>query len=53
MIYDHFRVLGAHDTVLDYAAPFSVTLHDDTIQEFDPRWDEILLSMTKNPSDDI
>ena len=32
---------------------FSVTLHDDNIQEFDTRWDEVLLSMSKTPSDDI
>ena len=37
MIYDFFRVTGAHDTVLDYADLFSVTLHDDNIQEFDTR----------------
>ena len=37
MIYDYFRVTGAHDTVLDYADLFSVTLHDDNIQEFDTR----------------
>ena len=48
MIYDYFRVTGAHDTVLDYVDLFSVTLHDDNIQEFDTRWDEVLLSMCKN-----
>ena len=53
MIYDYFRVTGAHDTVLDYADLLSVTLHDDNIQEFDTRWDEVLLSMSKIPSDDI
>ena len=53
MIYDCFRVTGAHDTVLDYDDLFSVTLHDDNIQEFDTRWDEVLLSMSKMPSDDI
>ena len=54
MIYDcYFRVIGAHDTVLDYADLFSVTLQDDNIQEFDTRWDEVLLSMSKIPSDDI
>ena len=53
MIYDYFRVTGAHDTVLDYADFFSVTLRDDHIQEFDTRWDEVLLSMSKFPSDDI
>ena len=41
MIYEYFRVTGAHDTVLDYTDSFSVTLHDDNIQEFDTRWDEV------------
>ena len=31
MIYDYFRVTGAHDTILDYADLFFVTLHDDNI----------------------
>ena len=53
MIYDDFRVTGAHDTVLDYADLFSVTLHDDNIQAFDTRWDEVPLSMSKIPSDDV
>ena len=53
MIYDYFRVTGAHDAVLDYADLFSVALHDDNIQEFDTSWDEVLLSMSKIPSDDI
>ena len=53
MIYDNFRVTGAHDTVLDYADLLSVTLHDDNFQEFDTRWDEVLLSMSKIPSNDI
>ena len=37
MIYDYFRVTGAHDTVLDYADFFSLTLRDDNAQEFDTR----------------
>ena len=32
LIYDYFWVTGAHDTVLDYADLFSVSLHDDNIQ---------------------
>ena len=52
MIYDYFRVTGAHETVLDYADLFSITLRNDNVQEFDTRWYEILLSMTKIPSDD-
>ena len=53
MIYNYFLVTGAHDTVLHYADFFSITLRNDNVQEFDRRWDEILLSMTKIPSDDI
>ena len=47
MICDYFRVTGAHDTDLDYADLFSVTLHEDNVQEFDTRWDGSLLSKTK------
>ena len=53
MIFDYFRVTRAHDTVLDYADVFSILFRDDNVQEFDTRWDENLLSMTKIPSDDI
>ena len=53
MIYNFFRVTGAHDTVIEYGIFFSVTLHDDNIQEFDTRWDEVLLSMSKIPSHDV
>ena len=53
MICDYFRVTGAHDSVQDYADLFSVTLRDDNVQEFDTRWDEVQLSMSKIPSDDV
>ena len=53
MIHDYVRVTGAHDTVLDYADLFSITLRNDDVQDFETRWDEILLSMTKIPPDDI
>ena len=53
MIYDYFRVTGAHDAVLDYADLFPVTPHDDNIQEFDTRWDDVLLSLTRIPPDDV
>ena len=53
MIYDYFRVTGAHDTVLDFGYSFSITLRNDNVQDFDTRWDEILLSMNKIPSDDV
>ena len=53
MSYDYFRITGAHDAVLDYADLFTITLRNDDVQEFDTRCDEILLSMTKIPPDDI
>ena len=37
-------------TVLDYADLLSTKA---IVQEFDTRWDDILLPVTKNPSDDI
>ena len=52
-IYDIFRVTGANDSVENYADLFTIGLRDDDIQEFDSKWDGILLSMTKIPSDDI
>ena len=53
MIYDYFRVTDAHDTVLDYADSFSIGLRNDNVQDYDTRRDEILLSMTKIPPDDV
>ena len=53
MIYDYFPVTGAHDTVLDYVDLFTISLRNDDVQEFDTRWDEILLSMTKILSDGL
>ena len=53
LIYDCFRVTGIHDSVENYADLFTVGLRNDDIQEFDSKWDGILLSMTKIPHDDI
>ena len=32
---------------------YSLPLRNDHVQDFDTRWDEILLSMTKIPPDDV
>ena len=48
LIYEYFRVTGANDSVENYADLFTIGLRNDDIQEFDSKWDEILLSMTKN-----
>ena len=53
LILEYFRVTGANDSVEDYADLFTITLRNDDIQEFDSKWDGILLSMTKISPDDI
>ena len=53
LIYDYFRVTGANGSVENFADLFTVGLRNDDIQEFDSKWDGILLSMTKIPPDDI
>ena len=51
--YEYFRVTGANESVENYADLFTIGLRNDDIQEFDSKWDGILLSMTKIPPDDI
>ena len=53
LIYEYFRVTGTNDSVENYADLFTRALRNDDIQEFDSKWDGILFSMTKIPSDDI
>ena len=53
LIYEYFRVTGANDSVENYADLCTLALRNDDIQEFDSKWDGILLSMTKIPPDDI
>ena len=37
----------------NYTDLFTIVLRNDDIQEFDSKWDGILLSMTKIPHDDV
>ena len=53
LIYDHFGVTGANVSVENYVDLFTIGLRNDDVQEFDSKWDGILLSMTKIPPDDI
>ena len=47
------RIAYANDSVENYADPFTIGHRNDDIQEFDSKWEGILWSMTKIPSDDI
>ena len=53
LIYEYFRVTGANGSVENYFDLFTISLRIDDIQEFDSKWDGILLSMTMIPPDDI
>ena len=53
LVYEYFWVTGANDSVENYADLFTIGLRNDDIQEFDSKWDGVLLSMTKIPPDDI
>ena len=53
LIYEQFRVTGTDSSVENYTDLFTIFLRNDDIQEFDSKWDGILLSMTKIPHDDI
>ena len=53
LIYKQFRVTGTHDSVENYTDLFTIVLRNDDSQEFDSKWDGILLSMTKILHDDI
>ena len=53
LIYECFRVTGANDSVENDADLFTIALRNDDVQEFDSKWDGILLFMTKIPPDDI
>ena len=53
LINEYFRVTGVNDSVENYADLFAIVLRNDDNLEFDSKWDEILLSMTQSPSDDI
>ena len=49
LIYEQFRVTGTDDSVENYTDLFTIVLRNDDIQEFDSKWDGILLSIYENP----
>ena len=53
LIYEYLRITRANGSVENYADLYTVVLRNDNIQEVATRWDEVLRTMSKNPSDDI
>ena len=39
LIYEYFWVVGANDSIENYADLFTIALRNDDIQEFDSKWD--------------
>ena len=50
LIYDYFRVTGAHDFVKNSADLFTISLRNDDIQEFDSKWGGIFIVYDENPT---
>ena len=50
MIYEHFRAIGAYETVQGLADLVSMTLQTDDVQDFDVRWDHALSTVSEMPS---
>ena len=46
-------ITGTNDSVENNSGLLTIVLRKDDIQEFDSKWDEIISSMTKIPSNDI
>ena len=53
LICQYFWVTGVNDSVENDADLYTIVLRNDDIQEFDSKWDGILLAMTKIPLDEI
>ena len=53
MIYEHFRVVGADESILDSSDLVRVTRKGDDRQELDTKWEDGLFSMREVPKDDM
>ena len=50
MIYEYFRATGDYETVQGLADLVSMTLQSDDVQDFEVRWDHVLLSVSQTRS---
>ena len=53
MIYGHFQSTGAYDTAQGLSDLFSICLQNDTVQDFDTRWDQILWGPSEMPPENV
>ena len=50
MIYEHFRASGAYEAVQVLSDLFNIRLQSYSVQDFDVRWDQALLSASETPT---
>ena len=53
MIDEYFRATGAYEAVQRLSDLFARSLPNDGVQDFDVKWDDAVLSVSKIPSDMI
>ena len=53
MICGYFQSTGAKDTAESLSDLFSICLQDDDVQDFDTRWDQILLRTSEMPPENV
>ena len=53
MLYQHFRITGTNESVLEVSDFVSFILRGEDVQGFDTKRDGVLLSMTETSKDDI
>ena len=53
MIHDHFQATGACDAAQGLSDLFNICLHDDDVQDFDTRWDRVLLTTSEIPEENV
>ena len=52
MIYEYFRATGSYEAVQGHPDLFTISLHNDDVQDFDVRRDQALLSASEIPASD-
>ena len=53
MIYGHFQSMGAYDAAKGLSDLFNISLQKDDVQDFDTRWDQILLRTSEMPPEGV
>ena len=53
MIYEHFEVTDTNESVLDLIERLKVDRRNHNVYSFNTRWDESVITMKKQPDDEI